>query len=98
MGCGRSKQIQRNPRLVQPYDNNDFSNVIGGVENTSNENSNGVLIGCCRRKSGNISGEQNIMDISDVKPTVKHLRIAAEPTTENFICILHGKDQIIPGN
>jgi len=26
------------------------------------------------------------------------LRIAAEPTTENFICILHGKDQIIPGN
>ena len=78
MGCARSKQIQRNPRLVQPYDNNNFSNVIGGVENTSNETNNGVLIGCCRRKSGNISEKQNNMDISAVTPTVKHLSSAAE--------------------
>ena len=78
MGCARSKQIQRNPRLVQPYDNNNFSNVIGGVENTSNETNNGVLIGCCRRKSGNISGKQKNMDTSDVKPTIKQLSIAAE--------------------
>merc|ERR1719158_1169536 len=26
------------------------------------------------------------------------LRIAAEPTTENFVCITYGKNQIIPGN
>ena len=38
----------------------------------------GVLIGCCRRKSGNISGKHNNMDIGAVKPTVKHLSIAAE--------------------
>ena len=78
MGCGRSKQIQRNPRFVQPYDNNDFSNVIGGVENTSNETNNGVLIVCCRRKSVNISGKQNNMTSSVVKPTIKHLSISAE--------------------
>ena len=78
MGCGRSKQIQRNPRFVQPYDNNDFSNVIGGAENTSNETNNGVLIVCCRRKSVNISGKQNNMNSSVVKPTIKHLSISAE--------------------
>ena len=78
MGCGRSKQIQRNPRLVQPYDNNDFSNVIGGVENTSNENNTGGVIVCCRRQSRNISGKQNNMDISAEKPTIKHLSISTE--------------------
>ena len=78
MGCGRSKQIQRNPRLVQPCDNNNFSNVIGGIANTSNEVNSGVLLGCCRRNSGNISRKQNDIDISAVKPTVEHLGIAAK--------------------
>ena len=78
MGCGRSKQIQRNPRLVQPYDNNNFSNVIGGVENTSNENNTGGVIVCCRRQSRNISGQQNDIDISSEKPTIKHLCISTE--------------------
>ena len=64
MGCGRSKQIHANPRLVKPYNENEQSDIIRGVNEGTLTTEMGFIGSCCHRIRSN-NFRKTINDVTD---------------------------------